>query len=442
MKKIILILLGSALVVLGISFRPLVLVDESQSHEQAPQPSTVTPRIDQPTANEAEVEASRNIDSLVNRTNTTPVSTHPQPGIQPSLQSSSHQPESVRKSEQNEDSLAFATWLVPNAHQEILADLQEREPRNDLRQFNLVKLVAPRMQALFPTDIFFRRFFSPALYELEIVRDVISYGVLPSQHLQADTRLLALTQQPTPYIGALCSKTNCLVAWVEDFQPVLDPANDICNYIEQHHGWNCKPAPLSDHMVGPLEFSQAAYICGSTLNIDCYQAVLAPVNAVIFNHKLDATNLAKQAFFNGWLAQYGAMPAPVALAMAEDTQAKVPETHGWYLATRQGSPDAAQANSPYSVAVSADVPALDFQPFPYSQLASKLYEPEFRNFVSIADCQDTTNYQRSNTEVINGSYQCYINKCHSHPSQCTEAEPKSFDSLAHMTMVWHRMQGL
>ncbi|WP_119396309.1 RodZ family helix-turn-helix domain-containing protein [Salinibius halmophilus] len=332
-------------------------------------------------------------------------------------------------------------------YQDDIEDFEERTPGRDLTAYRAVEYTRARHLALLVTDEFFRRFSSPALYDMDIVKEVIAHGTVDTSSLQTDVKIQNLTDERNPFIDYLCGKDHCLIAWREEFKQYLDPAEEMCAYINSEYGSDCQPARLNDRLITPLEFAKASTICSARFldDIDlaksstvCFQVVLSPTNAVLFRHNFSSTPV-PQAFANQFIdALYQADVNEIIENDYEEGESDymIELTDGYndYEDLR------CQGNHCF---VTLPNYAVGFQPFDYAQLTRKLsaaaikehHEPWYSEPVFIEESSELEPAR------VTGKYKTYLqNNC---PGGIfCDDDFENYTWGWHFQEIWNWMNGL
>lgn len=335
----------------------------------------------------------------------------------------------------------------PN-YQDDIKDFEERTPGRDLTAYRAVQYTRARHLALLITDEFFRRFSSPALYDLDIVKEVVAQGTVDTTALEADENIPKLTDEHNPFMDYLCGKEHCLIAWREEFKQHLNPAEEMCEYINSKYGSDCQPTRLQDRLITPLEFAKASTICSAQFldasglampTTVCFQVVLSPTNAVLFRHNFNADPV-PQAFANQFIdALYKADVNEIIAAYYEEGESdyitELTDGHTEYEDLR------CQGNH---CLVTLPNYAVSFQPFDYEQLASKLRttaikehnEPWYSEPLAIEESSD------SEPARVTGNYKSYlINDCFT-GILCDHDLGVYTHQSWHFQEIWNWMNGL
>lgn len=328
--------------------------------------------------------------------------------------------------------IAERYYSVDNYSDDHLEDFESRTPNLDLAHFKTNQDYRNRQGGLFWQDNFFRRFFAPALHELPFIEELLLNGTMDASWLRQDLKLANKTGEFTPFIGFVCSKIHCLMAWTEAFPSSDWPAETLCHYINQTHGKNCEKLVLNDWQVTAKEYSEINAYCrigypyGNGLPyLPCFYVVLAPSRAVLFEHGIVDPQLTLQAYHNN---QY--------LTGAELQEWEISDTASVIKNYTQLFPDrdiqATHDCFEQYCYRSVTNYALDFKAFAYQRLALVIEQKPYMFLNSPSDCHDITTYEEPPTpKWITGEYHCYW------PTYIT-----TNNSLSHFQKVWDEMNGV
>lgn len=342
---------------------------------------------------------------------------------------------------------AFYDRARDNLHyQDDIKDFEERTPERDLPVYQAVQYTLARHLALLVTDEFFRRFNSPALYDMDIVKEVIAHGTVDTSALEVDVKIKDLTNEHSPFIDYLCGKEHCLIAWREEFQQSLNPAEELCEYINNQYGSNCKPTRLSDRLITPLEFAKASTICHASYLDDiiaessqnCFQVVLSPTNGVLFRHDFEDYPK-RQRFTSRFIEALYQTFTPDMLETRHDG-----DTKAYIVAITFGQSYADTAicvNNHCSVTLPNYAPK--FEAFDYERLAQNLRSEQFKHYQEPWLCEptaiDSTSLEDRPKATI--EYRCYIQNICANDTFCGEITD-NYNWGRHFREIWNWMNGL
>lgn len=326
-------------------------------------------------------------------------------------------------------------------------DFNERTPERDLEQYRLYRSYAYRQNALHFVAPFFRMFYAPAIQELEIVEEVIEFGTLSTEALMNDQRLAELTNEGTPYMGYLCSKTRCLIAWYNAIASYTSPADQLCEYINNQHGNNCQALVLNDWQITPRELHIATDFCRfgasdsppSTEERACFNVLLSPVQAVIFDHQ-QTSQPSLQGFYSRKINDLDFVGEQAPERVTEHLDEHLFD----YIDERSFNTKTVTCGAQSCL---VDLPnySLDFQPFHYSQLAARISVSPYTSLDSLAQCYLADVYQNNDRPTpVDAQLECYpqlyFGNCHSKEACDRIDNIESVRPHVNMTWLWQWMQ--